>query len=196
MNSGYETREYMTADQPAILADQVASWRAEVARLNDLIGVATGGEQAIAGSILDESDFLELLCKFHHESSCEEFNQAKYDAARSSLIAYIDSRPRQPVQAPDLIAALNKIQRMAEIGEYGIADVARAAVAGATRDAAGVQEAPEAVRDADKRDAERYRHLEAQCRTGSYAGIISRDAIDADIALKSTAPKLADGEGE
>ena len=34
-----------------------------------------------------------------------------------------------------------------------------------------------------KADAERYRHLEHLCRTGSYGGIISRKAIDESMKL-------------
>lgn len=42
----------------------------------------------------------------------------------------------------------------------------------------------EAERDTLRADAERYRFLEEQCRTGSYRGVISRKAIDAAIAAK------------
>lgn len=44
--------------------------------------------------------------------------------------------------------------------------------------------ASEPITDAanDAQDAKRYRFLEYQCRTGTYRGIISREAIDAAMA--------------
>lgn len=47
-------------------------------------------------------------------------------------IEELEAVARLMTAAPDLIAALTQIQLMAEIGEYGIADIARAAIAKAT----------------------------------------------------------------
>lgn len=47
--------------------------------------------QAPAVSI-DTPEFLDLACKFAHESSCEEFNEVEYNSARAALVAHIDAK--------------------------------------------------------------------------------------------------------
>lgn len=133
-------------DAPGEMVDIGADLRRQFAAI-----VAQPAEQAGAGSILDDSDFLELLCKFHHESSCEEFDQAEYTATRNKLITCIDSRPRQVVQrSPDTEQELPPLPTAC-----GILTPQRTVVynAGQMHDyalAALAQQAPATVRDAER----------------------------------------------
>lgn len=127
-------------DVQQVIRKQVDEWRAEVARLNDLIIAATGGVQVSAGSIGDDPDFVQML--FAWRSA--EFARNEF----SAIISYIDSRPRQAAQQSSA-AALNA----------------------ALEDAAALM-------------------------AGKDDGIWANTCAKAIRALKSSAPKLADGEGE
>ena len=80
---------------------------AEIAARYTIPLYAAPAAQAPAEVDIDSSDFMELLCKFYHESSCEEFNQTEYDAARKAVIDHIKSAkvaaqaPVQPQQKGD-----------------------------------------------------------------------------------------------
>lgn len=55
-----------------------------------------------AAVTIDTPEFLDLACKFAHESSCEEFNEVEYNSARSALVAHIDA---ELAQAREEVAA-------------------------------------------------------------------------------------------
>ena len=90
-----------TASQaPEVLTRQVAAWRAEVARLNDLIAHATGASQAPAVSICplkaaglpaEEAEaFIAAMAKWHFSRPGQEAIE-KFDA----VVAVIDAKLAQ-----------------------------------------------------------------------------------------------------
>ena len=59
--------------------------------------------QSTAGAeeIIDSPEFMELLASFYEQASCEEFNEAAYNADRRNLVQFISSRlsaPASPAQ--------------------------------------------------------------------------------------------------
>lgn len=181
---------------------------------------AQPAQQASAGSIVDDSEFLDLACKFHQETACEEFNEAAYNAARAALIACIDSRPRQADQQapPSKVATLSK--RLVDMGvtNFGFTrgsnqnatpEQIAAAISGAIDQ---IEQAPDTVRDDALAIAAGYEggtlatdptqlgatihlHYKSPAEAENAFCAIT-NIIDSEIALESTAPKLADGEGE
>lgn len=81
-----------TASQaPEVLTKQVATWRAEVARLNDLIAHATGVSQAPAVSI-DDEEFSHMLAQ---AAIFWMADPLRYALAREKLVAHIDAKRAQ-----------------------------------------------------------------------------------------------------
>ena len=71
---GTHTADYIDALRKALAAPPVA----EAIPAQDVASI-------------DTAEFLDLACKFAHESSCEEFNEAEYAAAHTALIDHINA---------------------------------------------------------------------------------------------------------
>jgi len=63
-------------------------------------------EVVAAGETVDTPEFMVSICEFYNQSSCEEFDQPAYDAARATVVAHIDAYAR--AHAAREVAAADK----------------------------------------------------------------------------------------
>lgn len=90
------TNTTSTASQaPEVLTKQVATWRAEVARLNDLIAHATGASQEPAVSIEKDEEFLNLLTRWTKHQDNTNADIMAGHIKWTELIAHIDAKLAQ-----------------------------------------------------------------------------------------------------
>lgn len=84
------TTNITNSQAPEILAKQVAEWRKEVARLNDLIAHAEGRDSQAAS--IDTPEFDDLLLTYWE---CRNQGESYAANERAELIAYIDAKLAQ-----------------------------------------------------------------------------------------------------
>jgi len=80
-----------------MLATMAPAYRAMLAAAPSAPASADNPSTAGAEAIIDSPEFMELLCSFYEQSSCEEFNEAAYNADRRKLVEFISDRLAAPV---------------------------------------------------------------------------------------------------
>lgn len=101
------TTNTTNSQAPEILAKQVAEWRKEVARLNDLIAHAEGRDSQAAS--IDTPEFDDLLLTYWE---CRNHGESYATNERAELIAYIDAKLAQTQADADL-----RYKELAELHE-------------------------------------------------------------------------------
>ena len=69
---------------------------------------ANNPSTAGAEAIIDSVEFMELLCSFYEQCSCEDFNEEAYNADRRNLVKFISTRLAAPALNPSDDAPLHK----------------------------------------------------------------------------------------
>jgi hypothetical protein len=86
---------------------------------------AVQAEQAQAEVDIDTPEFMDLLSKFAHEASCEQYDEAEYKAARKAIIDHIKAAyAAVPAQAEQVAAVRAKV--LAEVDDV-VSEVMREA---------------------------------------------------------------------
>ena len=146
-----------------------------------------------AGSIGDDAEFARLMESFANAWVLDDDAGNAFKSAKSNLITYIDSRPRQAAQK-----APAKRQNLVEKNHVGAG--LRWAETIAAEQIAIAHQSPAAVRDAALDDAakacidEQVDYASTSSAEDQAYNSATVHCSDAIRALKSSAPKLADGE--
>jgi len=107
----------------------------EVTRtLVDLKAASQPPKEAMSDAGIDTPEFMALLDKFSHESSCEEYNADEYQSARQGIINYINANSAPNAQ---LVDALKQCTSMLYWIDLESSDAYQAGLAALT--AAGVE---------------------------------------------------------